>query len=178
MNMEDSLPWYRQFWPWFVIMIPAATVVAGFYTLYLAVDTTDSLVTSAEGGMDVVAERHRVAEQRAYSMGLDATVDINRTTGAMLAELLGTPDGDWPPSLELLFSHPTNAQLDRTVTLSRAIPGDGGVPRWAGHDVNVPSGRWYLILKSSDDWRLYGVWSGEPAARLRPASATDNDGGG
>jgi hypothetical protein len=177
MNMEDTLPWYRQFWPWFLIFIPAATVVAGFYTLYLAVDTSDSLVTSAEGGMDVVTERHRVAEQRASSMGLDATVNIDRTSGAILAELQSTSGDDWPQTIELLFSHPTNAQLDRTVTLSRAIPGDGGIPRWAGHVVSVPSGRWYLILKSSDDWRLFGVWNGDASVRLQPASATDNDGG-
>ncbi len=177
MTPEDTLPWYRQFWPWFLIMIPALTVVAGFYTLMLAVNTSDSLVTSAEGGMDVVTEQHIAAERRAAAMGLDATVVIDPVSGAISAELLSTMNEEWPKTLELLFSHPTNSQLDRSITLTMAIPGEDGSPRWAGHIANRLSGRWYLILKASDDWRLYSVWTGTASVRLRPASAADNNGG-
>lgn len=177
MPREDELPWYRQFWPWFLISIPGATVIAGLYTIMLAMDTTDSLVTSAAGGMDVVTERHIAAEQRADSLGLDAKLGIDATTGAITAELASTARGDWPQTLELLFSHPTNAQLDQTITLTTAIPAADGTPRWAGHAATVPSGRWYLILKAADDWRLYGVWTGTASIHLRPASAADYDGG-
>lgn len=37
-------PWYRQFWPWFIIALPAAAVIAGFFTLWLAVSNPDYLV--------------------------------------------------------------------------------------------------------------------------------------
>ncbi len=37
-------PWYRQFWPWFIIALPAAAVIASFITFYLAVSRPDYLV--------------------------------------------------------------------------------------------------------------------------------------
>ena len=147
-QQEDTLPWYRQFWPWFLISIPGATVIAGLYTIMLAMDTSDSLVTSAAGGMDVVTERHIAAEQRADSLGLDAKLSIDATTGAITAELASTAGGDWPQTLELLFSHPTNAQLDKTITLTTAIPAADGTPRWAGHVATSPPGRMTALCLS------------------------------
>ena len=38
------LPWYKQFWPWFIIALPASVVVASFFTLWLAVSNPDPLV--------------------------------------------------------------------------------------------------------------------------------------
>ena len=37
-------PWYRQFWPWFIIALPASVVVASFFTLWLAISNPDQLV--------------------------------------------------------------------------------------------------------------------------------------
>ena len=33
----DDLPWYRQFWPWFVIALPATAVMACLVTIWIAV---------------------------------------------------------------------------------------------------------------------------------------------
>ena len=41
---EDTEPWYRQFWPWFIIMLPASVVVAGLSTWYIAHRHADDLV--------------------------------------------------------------------------------------------------------------------------------------
>ena len=40
----DSQPWYRQFWPWFLIALPATVVVAGLTTWWIAAHKADSLV--------------------------------------------------------------------------------------------------------------------------------------
>ncbi len=32
----DSKPWYKQFWPWFIMFIPACGVVAGITTVIIA----------------------------------------------------------------------------------------------------------------------------------------------
>ena len=37
-------PWYRQFWPWFIIALPASAVVASFITLWLAISRPDYVV--------------------------------------------------------------------------------------------------------------------------------------
>ena len=44
----QDVPWYRQFWPWFIIALPAAAVVASFFTLWLAISRPDYLVVDDE----------------------------------------------------------------------------------------------------------------------------------
>jgi hypothetical protein len=34
-------PWYKQFWPWFLIALPAAAVIASFITLDIAITHAD-----------------------------------------------------------------------------------------------------------------------------------------
>ena len=41
----NSKPWYRQLWPWLLIIPPAAAVIGGGITLYLAVTRPDTLVS-------------------------------------------------------------------------------------------------------------------------------------
>ncbi len=43
---EHGLPWYRQFWPWFIIALPASAVIASFVSLWLAVSNPDHLVVT------------------------------------------------------------------------------------------------------------------------------------
>jgi hypothetical protein len=42
----QDVPWYRQFWPWFIIALPASAVVASFITLWLAISNPDGMVVS------------------------------------------------------------------------------------------------------------------------------------
>lgn len=59
-------PWYREPWPWVAIAIPAAGVIMGAVTLYLALANPDYLVVEeqdyqqirAELRVQPVAERH------------------------------------------------------------------------------------------------------------------------
>jgi len=45
---EPPLPWYRQFWPWFIIALPASAVIGSFISLWLAVSHPDYLVVSED----------------------------------------------------------------------------------------------------------------------------------
>ena len=42
------LPWYRQFWPWFIIALLASGVIASLVLFYLAVTRPDYLVIEDE----------------------------------------------------------------------------------------------------------------------------------
>jgi hypothetical protein len=44
MSTSDARPWYRQLWPWLLIVPPAAAVIGGAVTLYLAISRPDVLV--------------------------------------------------------------------------------------------------------------------------------------
>jgi hypothetical protein len=168
---QDVKPWYRQFWPWFLICLPGSAVIASLYTVSLAVRTTDSLVVSSDDGMDVVAERHLAAERQAQVLGLRAAITLDTVSGAIVATVTAESPADWPKTLDLLLSHPAFAARDRTITLTASRPDNAGNPTWTGHFVDVPDGRWYLVLADGDSWRLNGTWSGAPTAQLVPASA-------
>ena len=175
MSEYDELPWYRQFWPWFIIGLLATAVTASLYTVSLAFRTTDSLVVAAPEGMDVVAERHLAAESVARELGLDATLNFDLDSGAITAVIASDSSDALPRSLSLEFSHPTNAERDVEVPLAAALPDADGNPVWAGHFVSVPTGRHYVVLTPEEtaEWRLNGEWSGEQSIRLQPASGDE-----
>ena len=174
MTEHDTKPWYRQFWPWFIIALPASAVIASLYTLSLAVRTTDSLVVSSEDGMDIVASRHLAAERYAAEHGLEADIAIDLHSGAIRATVTADAAVEWPKTLQLLFSHPAFADRDRVVTMTAAMPDEDGRPMWSGHLVDVPAGRWYVVLADGDTWRLSGSWSGTSVLHLEPAGTTDD----
>ena len=42
----SNMPWYSQFWPWFIIALPVSAVIASFISLWLAVSNPDQLVVT------------------------------------------------------------------------------------------------------------------------------------
>ncbi|MGI9236713.1 MAG: FixH family protein [Woeseiaceae bacterium] len=175
MNREDTKPWYRQFWPWFIIALPSAAVVGGLTTVWISLQTTDSLVVQSDDGMQIVAERRVIAEQLAAELNLAAALDIDLESGAILAAIRSGDLESVPNVLELEFSHPAFANRDQQITLNSAPPDEAGNPVWSGHFVSIPDGRWYVTLTSDDDWRLAGEWQGESQITLRPAESSDAD---
>ncbi len=172
MQREDTDPWYRQFWPWFIIALPASAVAAGLYTLWLAGQTTDSLVFKSDDGINVVTERNLAAAMEARRLGLVAIVDIDAKSGAVLVTLAASED--LPQSLELRLRHPTMASRDAFADLQKAMPDATGRPTWAGHFLSPPVGRYYLTLSAGSRWQLSGVWSGQATLTLDPADLTGN----
>ncbi|HEY2774647.1 MAG TPA: FixH family protein [Candidatus Binatia bacterium] len=53
-NDRDPRPWYRQFWPWFLVALPAASVILSISTLIVAIRHAD--VVLHEDAMGAVAD--------------------------------------------------------------------------------------------------------------------------
>lgn len=53
---EQDLPWYRQFWPWFIIALPASAVIGSFVSLWLAVSNPDQLVVTEDEYLQLKGE--------------------------------------------------------------------------------------------------------------------------
>ena len=174
MQREDTDPWYRQFWPWFIIALPAFAVVAGLYTVWIALQTQDSLVVQSDDGMNVVTERMLAAEQEAMRLGLVAELDIQLETGAVVVTMSSLPGVDLATTLQLRMRHPTMASRDAVIDLVRAMPDADGKPTWAGHFITRPAGRHYATLSSGNIWRLSGEWSGQAQFRLGPTGQPGN----
>ena len=68
----DTSPWFRQFWPWFVIALPATAVIASFVTLWIAVGAAPERIDGF-GAMAVSVEM--TADRRIVIFDLGARSD-------------------------------------------------------------------------------------------------------
>ena len=48
MTTATPLPWYRHFWPWFLIAMLSCAVMGSVVSLYFALHTTDVVVEHAD----------------------------------------------------------------------------------------------------------------------------------
>ena len=148
---EDLEPWYRQFWPWVLIGIPATTVVAGIATVWLATREPVALVHDDYYKQGLSVNRDLAKHRAALALGQQAQLAFDPATGQVSLRL----DGDsQPETLSLALVHPVAIQRDREITLRR----EGDSQLYTGPAALDPE-RWYLELEggeSGDRWRLTG----------------------
>ena len=46
--LATTPPWYRHFWPWFLIAMLSSAVIGSFISLYLAVHTSDVVLAHGD----------------------------------------------------------------------------------------------------------------------------------
>ena len=154
MEEVQATPWYRQFWPWFIMVPPAASVIAGLLTFYLA-GGEPSMVVDDYGRIAMATEQRAERARRAGELGLTARIVIAADSGVDVQPVtvtLGQRDGtdDWNGGLVLRLIHPTREKLDRTIGLT------GSRGHYAGR-FERPPGRYYVSLSdSAETWRLTG----------------------
>lgn len=158
----SAIPWYRERWPWLLMLGPAVVVVAGTFTAWLAFSSNDGLVSDDyyREGLAINRTLHR--DQQAASLGLSATVQFSPARD-MVRVMLAGADRE-PASLRLMLAHPTRAGLDQKVSLQRTGPGT-----WEAR-LNGMRGPYLLQLDEPEGtWRISGDWH-EPLAtvQLRP----------
>lgn len=140
------VPWYRQFWPWFLIALPASVVVAGFFTLYLAIKYSDDLVSDNYYRDGLAINQQLSQDIRATELFLSAILDFEGEAGAAFDVLAlelksGLPTFAMPATLTLYLLHPTDAGADQVVEL---IAAGGG--RYRGQLPPLTVQRVYLRL--------------------------------
>lgn len=156
-------PWYRDRWPWLLILGPAIVVVAGIATVVIAVRTDDGLVADDYYKRGLAINQVLGRTSRAADLGVAAMVDVDADGKAAVTLDGGAGAEARPPTLRLRLAHPTRAGDDRSATLVRA-----GDDRYEGRLPPSP-GRW-LVIVESDTWRLPGTTVTAPIAGARIAN--------
>ena len=143
--MHAVNPWYRERWPWILMSGPAAVIVAGALTTWIAFATADGLVADdyyKRGlGINAVLKREQAAAQR----GIEARVE--RAGGEVRVRLRGAE----PAAVFLSLAHATRAGNDVRLRLERAADGSYRAalpPLAAGHwraVVDDPRGEWRVV---------------------------------
>ncbi|MHB1353929.1 MAG: FixH family protein [Thiobacillus sp.] len=145
-----SKPWYREPWPWFLISLPAAAVVGGIATVWIAATNADGLVVGDYYRAGLAINQVLARDDRARRLGLGATLQAE--DGSLALSLDGRL-ATHPERLTLVLAHPTRAGMDQGLVLHHA-----GAGRYRAAMPALPAGKWHAQL--SDDtsaWRLSGV---------------------
>jgi len=120
MEQRDNTPWYRQFWPWFILAILSWGVVSATITLGVALKNPPHMMTGDYAKLGKALVDTHVRADRAEELGL---------AGTLLAEqgqwLLRLDAADLPAQqIMLLVQHPTDSTRDRQVVLNRTAAGE------------------------------------------------------
>ena len=161
-----STPWYREPWPWLLMAGPAAAIVAGIATAWIAIVHQDGLVADDYYKEGLAINRTIAKHEAATRLGMAAQIQFSGDGQAVRVFL--TSGGEVPPRLTLRLAHFPRADLDRSLVLDRATGGwyEGGLGA-------IESGRWTLLLEDdAHTWRLAGPWHPEAqdSIRLEPVS--------
>lgn len=135
-------PWYRQFWPWVLIGLPASAVIASLITVWIALDNPDPLVHDDyyRAGLAIQKDLSRLERARA----LQVRGQLRMQADGLSIELHGAS----PSHVELRWLHPTDQSADRTLQVHAQSPGQYRLTM-----PPLPPGRWQVRV-DADDWRL------------------------
>ncbi|MBE8167958.1 MAG: FixH family protein [Shewanella sp.] len=144
--METPQAWYKQFWPWFLILLPSVVIVASLVTLKIAIDNADSLVADDyyKKGKGINQDIHKM--QNARAMGLQFSINV------LDDEVLIKQHGgeSYKAALNVEFYHPTIKKKDFNLLASA----DGSNTYHIALEEPL-EGEWEVRIESYDkSWRL------------------------
>ncbi|WP_346796207.1 FixH family protein [Halomonas sp. Bachu 37] len=149
---SDVPPWYKQFWPWFLIGLLFSSIA--FSTLYLVMSIKfyDGSVQQ-DYYKDGLAINEQLAKQEhAQTLSLAASLLVDSRTGDIVVDLEGERR---PDQLHLSLIFPTAGGRDRSLVLDHLHGG-----RYVTVIDEPLRHRWYLQLQPSAgrdaEWRLTG----------------------
>ena len=140
----NAAPWYRQRWPWLLMSGPAAVLIAGAITTWIAFASADGLVAEEYYKQGVAINRRLVREDAARRLGIsaDASLEGNRIRVALR--------GQAPAALFVHLAHATRAGHDVRLRLAPAAAGvyEAALP-------TLPAGRWRMVIEDPQaTWRI------------------------
>lgn len=143
-------PWYTQFWPWFLIALPATAVVASVASLVVALRNADTLVREdwSAAGENINAEL--ALEREASTRGVSALIRLEPLENRVSVEIDGAGVAG-QPHLSLELRHPTDAARD----FSSVLDPDGHGAFVGDATISLLTGSWYVTITPADrTWLL------------------------
>lgn len=139
-----SSAWYRNRWPWLLISGPAAVLVAGAITLWIAFASADGLVAEDYYKQGMAINKVLAREERARVLGISTEVRLSSST--ISVELKGAA----PEAIFVHLAHATRAGNDERLRLVPLRPGfyEAELPP-------LPPGRWRIVIEDPRaTWRV------------------------
>jgi len=148
-EIAHPVPWYRQFWPWYVIGLLLFGVAGTSVLIVSAVEHPDPLVVDNYYKEGLAINRTLDRQRRAANLGIVANVRYDAGSATLKIRLQAKQEIR-AGSLSLRFVHATLARRDYQVILQRTSADD--------YQARLPvlrAGNYDLLLEpDSRDWRV------------------------
>lgn len=113
---ENVLPWYRQFWFWFVFGPLIFIIVMCIIFVSIAFNYSDDVVTDNYYKTGVMINQKLEQDHRAEALGLSANVKFDQMTGEVNISLKGNQA--LPPNLVYFWTIQPNPRKIKTLYLN------------------------------------------------------------
>jgi len=141
-----TTPWYKQFWPWFLIFLPATAVVASITTFIIAQNNQPEMVSSNSYKEGLAINTNMKLQENAKQLGIKEKVIIGPTTFSLHLTGLNLPI----EYIQLKLRHSTISQHDKNLKLVRISDGVFQAPF-----ILPIAGKWYLTIHDPDNtWEI------------------------
>lgn len=144
--LEPVRPAWREPMVWMVVGIPAATIVAGLFTWWIAAQRADSNVAEDWYKRGLAINRSLERESKAQALGLRAELSVPAEHDLRLR--LQGPAVAMPATVSVTLTHPVRAERDRRLLLDRQADGSYRIVA-----PQVEPGHWGLAIEAQD-WRI------------------------
>ena len=147
-DQHDVKPWYKEFWPWFIIVLLGSVVTASLITVSIAFDQADDLVIDDYYKVGLAINQRIEERDTAERLGINAAIEIRGTR--LYASL---PQLRRDSSPELILGHPFEADRDLRVTL---LPGPDQT--WFAEltEAVTPGWHWSITGRLPEPWLVSG----------------------
>ena len=160
MELTDNTPWYRQRWPWLLMLGPAIVVVGGVRLGIVAYSSQDAMVVDDyyKQGKAINMDLRRDRAASALGLAFEARYDARQGTLAGTLTPVAAP-------FKLYLAHDTMPERDRQVDVFPDAQG-----RFEVALPQLDKARWRVSVEGGGRaWRLAGLWHypQEPDLRIR-----------
>ena len=146
----DTVAWYKQFWPWFIICLLGSVVCASLVTVTIAFRHADRPVEGDYHRQGLATEKSHVAELSAAALKLSADLHVDGEAFVLRWLNSETP---LPEQLNLHILHPFDHKLDSSLSLAKNANGE-----YIGTLEDTMNGRRYFVLEDPEHrWKLKSV---------------------
>lgn len=160
----DTKPWYKQPLVWLVIAIPGGTVIAGFITLGIALQTDDGTVVDDYYKYGKEINRVIVRDQKAAELGLVGTAGYDPENRRVSLTVASSKGLELPDSVTVTLLHATKGGFD----VEQTLPLENAALSMQLSD-GLARGPW-VVRVSTPEWRISGRMEvpKSPATQLIP----------
>lgn len=141
------MPWYKQFWPWFLILLPLSAVIGSITTLIVFSNNSVEVVVDDyyKKGKAINMDLQQFDRAKALNLSFRLSIEDDIIYLDNLAGELSSKS-----ALTLNFTHPTIAAQDFSLLLASDAAG-----RYSAEIDIQPKGKWQLLLQPfNSDWKI------------------------